>query len=149
MYFDITAYIHAKGMYYCISRYLYMGYEVLEYVPGSPITRYVRYPDSLVPNTYATPPVTGYLERLLPGMPITQYILAPSNSVLYPHQRLPNMDYHLFVHGSKSHEEGGGGEETGLTAVGGRGVQTPPPTCNASGQLSPRICTERIHSSTQ
>ena len=78
MYFDITAYIHAKGMYYCVSRYLYMGYEVLEYVPGSPITRYVRYPDSLVPNTYATPPVTGYLERPLPGMPITQYILAPS-----------------------------------------------------------------------
>ena len=77
MYFDITAYIHAKGMYYCVSRYLYMGYEVLEYVPGSPITRYVRYPDSLVPNTYATPPVTGYLERPLPGMPITQYILAP------------------------------------------------------------------------
>ena len=80
MYFDITAYIHAKGMYYCVSRYLYMGYEVLEYVPGSPITRYVRYPDSLVPNTYATPPVTGYLERPLPGMPITQYILAPSSS---------------------------------------------------------------------
>ena len=78
MYFDITAYIHAKGMYYCVSRYLFMGYEVLEYVPGSPITRYVRYPDSLVPNTYATPPVTGYLERPLPGMPITQYILAPS-----------------------------------------------------------------------
>ena len=80
MYFDITAYIHAKGMYYCVSRYLYMGYEVLEYVPGSPITRYVRYPDSLVPNTYATPPVTGYLERPLPGMPITQYILAPAAS---------------------------------------------------------------------
>ena len=79
MYFDITAYIHAKGMYYCVSRYLYMGYEVLEYVPGSPITRYVRYPDSLVPNTYATPPVTGYLERPLPGMPITQYILAPGD----------------------------------------------------------------------
>ena len=77
MYFDITAYIHAKGMYYCVSRYLYMGYEVLEYVPGSPITRYVCYPDSPVPNTYATPPVTGYLERPLPGMPITQYILAP------------------------------------------------------------------------
>ena len=56
---------------------MYMGYEVLEYVSGSPITRYVRHPDSLVPNTYATPPVTGYPERPLPGMPITQYILAP------------------------------------------------------------------------
>ena len=105
MYFDITAYIHAKGMYYCVSRYLYMGYEVLEYVPGSPITRYVRYPDSLVPNTYATPPVTGYLERLLPGMPITQYILAPSNSVLYPHQRLPNMDYHPSVQKATQHTQ--------------------------------------------
>ena len=88
----MLAYIHYPGPQYVLWHYcvyprerdvllritlLYMGYEVLEYVPGSPITRYVRYPDSLVPNTYATPPVTGYLERPLPGMPITQYILAP------------------------------------------------------------------------
>ena len=100
-------------------------------------------------NDYPTWTITPPSKRL-PNTPKHPFpIFPPSNSVLYPHQRLPNMDYHLFVHGSKSHEEGGGGEETGLTAVGGRGVQTPPPTCNASGQLSPRICTERIHSSTQ
>ena len=108
MYFDITAYIHAKGMYYCVSRYLYMGYEVLEYVPGSPITRYVRYPDSLVPNTYATPPVTGYLERPLPGMPITQYILAPRNRVsfhLMEHLRHQNLSLMEGVGGAEKLKE--------------------------------------------
>ena len=55
IYFEIAAYIHAEGMYGCVTRYLvlYMRFWstclffMKPSLPASPITWCVRYPDSL------------------------------------------------------------------------------------------------------
>ena len=85
IYFEIAAYIHAEGMYGCVTRYLvlYMRFWstclffMKPSLPASPITRCVRYPDRLVPGMYVlpTPPVNP--ERPVSGTPHLLNILAP------------------------------------------------------------------------
>ena len=85
IYFEIAAYIHAEGMYGCVTRYLvlYMRFWstclffMKPSLPASPITRCVRYPDRLVPGMYVlpTPPVNP--ERPVSGTPHLLNVLAP------------------------------------------------------------------------
>ena len=89
IYFEIAAYIHAEGMYGCVTRYLvlYMRFWstclffMKPSLPASPITRCVRYPDRLVPGMYVlpTPPVNP--ERPVSGTPHLLNVLAPSSII--------------------------------------------------------------------
>ena len=89
IYFEIAAYIHAEGMYGCVTRYLvlYMRFWstclffMKPSLPASPITRCVRYPDRLVPGMYVlpTPPVNP--ERPVSGTPHLLNVLALTASI--------------------------------------------------------------------
>ena len=112
IYFEIAAYIHAEGMYGCVTRYLvlYMRFWstclffMKPSLPASPITRCVRYPDRLVPGMYVlpTPPVNP--ERPVSGTPHLLNVLAPRGVRSY---------WEICLVGKGRFSEGGGGGKRG------------------------------------
>ena len=89
IYFEIAAYVHAEGMYGCVTRYLvlYMRFwsTCLFFMklslPASPITRCVHYPDRLVPGMYVLPTLPVNWERPVSGRPHLLNVLAPGGFI--------------------------------------------------------------------